>query len=102
MLFVILILSTLFRKLSKQVNSSILWSDSQTKHMLTAFGEGLSCKYFDANNSYYVRMINKETLTWFVMSKNVGETEKPPSSDRHEQVLFDRCCRVIVRNWLLE
>ena len=70
--------------------------------MLTAFGEGLSCKYFDAKNSYYVRMINKETLTWLVMSKNVGETEKPPSSDSYEQVMFDRCRKVTVRNGLMD
>ena len=69
--------------------------------MLTAFGEGLACKYYDAHDSYYVRLVNKQTLTWLVMNKNVGVTEKPAESKSKDQVLFDRCREVTIRNGVM-
>ena len=87
--------------MGKEVTTNILWSNSQSKDILTKFAEGLACKYYDQHESYYVRLIDKKTLTWFVMNKNVGETEKPASSDSKDQVLFTRCRKVTIINGIM-
>ena len=65
-------LSYNFRKEELNLNRSALWSDSQTKDLLTKYAEGIACVRFDSKDDYNVRLHHKHQ--WFVMRK-VNETE---------------------------
>ena len=70
----------------KEVTRNILWSNSSSKEILTQFAEGLACKYYDAHQSYIVRLVDKNILTWMVMNKNAAEVTKPVTADSDRTV----------------
>ena len=85
----------------KEVTRNILWSNSSSKEILTQFAEGLACKYYDAHQSYIVRLVDKKILTWLVINKNAAEKPKPVAADVEDQVKFARCRTVTIVNGIM-
>ena len=84
------------RKERRNLNRATLWSDSQTKDILTSYAEGLACVRFDMRDLYNVRLYKKHQ--WLVMKKDdVQDNRKSKSKDK-SPVKFDRCRFVQIVN----
>ena len=83
----------IYRKQCKNLNRNSLWSDSQTRDLLTKYAEGLACVRFDTRDSYDVRYYRE--YKWLVMAKENTETHNP---NEREPLKFERCRLVQIIN----
>ena len=82
-----------YRKQGKKMNNSVLWSNSNTKQILTEYAEGLACNNFDRRLLYHVRQISQHQ--WMVIYKESilsksGKISSGVSFQRVRKVTIDR------------
>jgi len=72
--------------MASRMNTHSLWSNSNTKDVLTPYAEGLACDNFDKKEYYNVHRNSKSS--WLVLNKLAGTT--PPIDDMSKLIKFDR------------
>ena len=95
---------------AKSLNSTILWSKSNTAKYLTPYAEGIACKLYDRRTSYVVYQTSEKE--WCIINKtctSVNETKennnKPTKFSRVRTVTLQdgymTCTCGFVQRWLM-
>ena len=78
------------RQIATIMNTYILWSNSNTKDVLTSYAEGLACDNIDKKEYYNVHRTTE--FCWYIINKEASKIQPNDDIAKQHQILSCSNC----------